>query len=249
MSSNFFINLDSRDRINGNVTNFAVAMNDFSLDPGTEIMLSLESCNFFNLEYPINTHNKTIVFNEASDSNTDYTITLDEGSYTGAEIATEIASKMTTASGNAYTYSGTYDTNNGKLSISDTLPNVFQFKTIDDIFGFDVNNTAQSFLAAQTSVYPVNLAGVEYIDICIPGLLTSTMTTNPNKNGILKRIPLDVPFGSMVTFRNYNDDDSILIEKQLMDNFEVRILTPTGRYYSMPLNSNISIVLKCKVVR
>lgn len=244
-ASNFFIFLDSRNKTYGSNTDFSIFMNGFNLENGVNVQVTVDEVSFFNLQYPINSNNNTIIFQEAKDSGTDYTATLSVGSYTGSEMATEIASKMTAVTGNAYTYAGTYDSNTGKITISVTVPDTFTISSINEIFGINAYTT---FASTKTSDMSVNLAGVEYVDICLPSLLSGNMTSNYNSNGIIKRIPMTVPWGSLMAYRAQQSDDSVVINKEYLDNIVVRVFNPDHTIYELPDNAHISIVLRCSRV-
>lgn len=242
--SNFFIFLDSRQRSYGNNTNFSVGLNDFNFSNNESVSVSVDEVNMFNLQYPINSTNKTITFQEDGVAS-DLTATLTEGNYTGSEIATELQTQLNSAGANTYTVS--YNSTTGKLTISDDagLPSTINLTDIDDIFGFV---TPTGFLATHTGTNPINLSGVEYVDILLPNLLTGNMTTSANRNGIMKRIPLDVGWGGLVSYRSQQGDDSVIVNKEALDNVRVEVRNPDNTIYDLPSNANISIVLKCTII-
>jgi len=241
--SNFFINIDSRNRSYGSNALFTVTLNDFDLSPGTHVAVSLSEFSMYNLQYPVNSTNNSIIFKEANDDVTEYTATLDEGNYTGAEIATEIALQLNTSTGNAYTYSVAYDSKTGKLTITLTLPEVFKLVSANEIYGYSAGT---GFASVTTGNYPLNMSGVEYIDVLIPTLSNSNVTTNDNIYGLIKRIPLEVAWGSLLSYKSMESDDSIEVDAGYLNNLRIDVRNPDASIYDLPENSHISVVLKCK---
>lgn len=239
----FYIFLDSRYKSAGSNSNFSVNYQDANLEPGMEVAVSLESCQFYNLEYPINQYNNVIQFREANDDGTTYSTTLTAGNYSGSELATEIESKLNSATGNAYTYTVSYNNNTGIFTIGGLLlPDTFKIVLINEIFGIDVMS---SFAVSKTGKRPAILAGVRFVDILFPSLISANMTNNPNNLGIMKRIPLDYSWGSLITYEQQESDQSVIIQKEYLNNIRVQVRRPDGFYYLLPDNSYISIVLKC----
>jgi hypothetical protein len=243
MSDNFYIFLDSRYKSAGSNSNFSVNYQNSNLEPGMEVAVSLESCQFYNLEYPINQYNNVIQFREALNDGVTYTATLTNGNYSGSELALEIQDKLRTASGNGYLYTVSYNDNTGIFTIAGLiLPDVFKIVLINEIYGID---TMSGFSITTSGSRPAILAGVRFVDILFPSLISANMTNNPNNLGIMKRIPLDYPWGSLITYEQQESDQSVLIQKEYLNNIRVQVRRPDGFYYLLPDNSYISIVLKC----
>ena len=94
----------------------------------------VESFSCFNSFYNVNSNNNTIVWNE---NETDKMSTLTIGSYTGSQLASELATKLTADGVEIYT--GTYDSKTGKITISNpSLTFYLDFTTTNNhsLFGF-----------------------------------------------------------------------------------------------------------------
>jgi len=212
---------------------------------GSSVEISVDQVILFNLQYPINQYNKTITFQENSDTGVSYTATLTEGSYTGSEIATEIASQLTANTGNAITYTGSYDNNTGKLTISASALN-FKLTSINEIFGYEVMT---SFASSKVGDYPVNLSGPDYVDLLCPSLVNDNMISRSlTTTGIMKRIPLTVGFGGLVNYQSSQPDDSIIVDRSYLETIRMKLQNPDGSSYLLPSNSHVSITLRCRVL-
>ncbi len=243
MSNNFYIFLDSSDKVNGTVSDFSVNFSSFNFQPGTECSVSLDQFTMYNLQYPVNATTNSIVFQENSVA-VSATATLTIGNYSGNQIATEIASKMTTASLNAYTYTGAYNSNTGKLTITADAAHTFKLITINAIYGY-ASGTA--FANSAIGSYPLNMSGVNYIDVLLQGLSSNNMSSSKNSSSIIKRIPVDCIWGELISFNSQESDDSILVDHSSLENIQVRIINPDGSFYENQ-NQECSIVLKCSLI-
>jgi hypothetical protein len=242
-STHFFIFIDSRNKITGTNSNFNLSMNDHNVEPGINVAVSLDECTFYNMQYPINSTNNSIVFQE-NDTASDITATLTPGNYTGSEIATEIQTQFNSVGAN--TYSVSYNENTGKLTIAGlTLPDDVKLISINEIYGF---NAGSSFAASIVGDNQVSLAGFEYVDLLLPSLLSNNITTNNNTNGIIKRIPLDLPWGSLITYKQQESDQSVIINKEYLNNLTCRLRNPNATDFDLPDNAYLSIVLKCTYI-
>ena len=238
-NKHFFIFIDSRDKIYGTNTDFSIQENNFDLEPGLSVSVNLDECIFYNLQYPINSTNNTIIFQENSTA-TDLTFSIDEGNYTGSELATILATELDSAGANTYTV--THDDNTGKFSISIVAPDNFKFIQIDELFGFDVMTT---FLSAKTGDNPAILSGHEYVDLMLPGLISQNITSNNNNNGLIRRIPLDVNWGGLCVYKAAESDQSIVVNKEYLNNLRIELKNPDSTFFQLPDNSHLSITLKC----
>ena len=238
-SNNFYYFIDSRNKIYESNADFSISESDFNLEPGVSVSIALDECVFYNTQYPINSNNNTFIFQE-NDTATNITATLTPGNYTGSSIATELQTQMNSVGSN--TYSVSYDSGTGKLIISETLPDNFKLVSINEIFGFEIMT---SFEATRTGDNPAVLSGVEYVDLMLPSLISNNVSTNNNRNGIIKRIPLDLPWGSLIVYKSQESDQSVIINKEYLNNIQVRLLNPDGTVFDLRENSHLSIVLKC----
>ena len=241
--SHFFLFADSRYKINGSNSNFQVSHASSNLEAGVEVAVSVDSVTFYNSEYPINSYNNVIQFREALDDVTTYSATLTPGNYSGSELALEMQTQLNSATGNAYSYVVTYNNNTGKITIAGLLlPDVFKIVSINEIYGIDVMT---GFSVTTTGSNIAILAGVEYVDLCLPSLISGNMSNNLNEYGLMKRISLDYPWGSLITYNQMESDQSVIIQKEYLDNLRIQLKRPDGQYYGLSDNSYLSVVLKC----
>lgn len=245
-SSTFFVFIDSANRSAGVANNFSINMKNLNLRPGVQCAVSLESLTLLNVQYPVNSTNNTVTFKENSDDITIFTATVPEGVYTADDYAVALALAMTNAAGVANTYTGTYNSTNGKITIACTLPDTYKLVSINSLSGYV--SPQSSFAATSESDYLVNLAGAAYIDLLLTGLDSQNMTSSQtNTNGIFARIPLDQPFGSLVNYRSNESDDSIVVAHENLENINIRIRNPDGTNYELQ-NTDFSVILKCKFI-
>ena len=238
-SNNFYYFIDSRNKIYESNADFSISESDFNLEPGVSVSVALDECVFYNTQYPINSNNNTIIFQE-NDSISNLTMTLTPGNYTGSDLATEFQTQMNTIGGN--TYSISYDSGTGKLTITEILPANFKLVSINELYGFDTMN---SFQASKTADNPAILSGVEYVDLMLPSLISNNVSTNSNTNGIVKRIPLDLPWGSLIVYKSEESDQSVIVNKEYLNNIRVQLYNPDHTIFDLSNNSHLSVTLKC----
>lgn len=244
MSNSFFIYIDSEDRTSGVSNSFSVQLSDFNLKQGASVHVSLHECSFLNCEYPINSNNNTITFYEASSTATLYTATIAEGNYSSTTFPTALKSALESASGNAYTYTVSIASATDKLTISTTLPAVFQLVSVPSWTGL---SSGTSFAATTTGTYPLNLSGIEYVDLLCPTLINDNINIGVNTNSILKRIPITVPYGSLSFYQSQGEDESVAVDPLRLNNLRFELRRPTGELYDLN-GQRLSVVLKCTSV-
>lgn len=239
MSSYIFIN--SNDRLyksSSSPSDFLIQINTAASEmPKTS--LSLEQISFLNLEYGINSNNNTLVFRENSDDVTSFTITIPEGNYTSTTFPTALKTAMDAAGANTYTV--TYSSTTGKLNITTTIPDTFKLVSgsLLNYIGYE----ATSFLTAHSALFPLNLSGSSYVDVCL-GLLNRNMKTGINYGRVFARIPLNVGFGSLISYVNYSDKDDVTISSDELDELRIQLFDDQNKLLVLPNNCVVSIVLK-----
>lgn len=243
MSSYVFIN--SNDRLyyaSSTPSNFTALINTASSEiPKSHV--SLESITFYNLEYGINSNNNTLIFQENGVA-ADISITITPGNYTDSTYIAALKAEMDAAGANTYTV--TYNATTSKLSITTTIPDTFKLVggTMLDYMGFEVGT---SFQTAATGDYPLILSGTTYVDLCL-GLLNRNMKTGRNYGRIFARIPVNVNYGSLVSYVNSSDSDDILISTESLDEYRVELFNDRGYHMVLPTNCIVSIVLKVETI-
>lgn len=195
--------------------------------------LALKKVSFMNGRYNIHSGNKTIVFQEDGTAS-DLTATLTEQNYTAAQLATEIASKMTTASANTITCS--YDSQTFKFTISTdgTSLKLTSGTTCLKELGF----TAQTSFTntSITSDLVVRLDGTQYVDVISNSLHSINKSTNDRS--ILARIPVQAAVGELVVweanelvFHDFSSDQVQSLNMRLQDD--------QGNSFTLPANCSV----------
>lgn len=195
--------------------------------------IRLDRVTFANTVYPIRSVNNSIVFTEGGGDLT-ATITADR-IYTGSQIATEIATQMTSAGGDTYT--GSYDSNTKKITISsDGTFNITSSTTCLRELGWVAFSTAVS---SYTSAYPVRLDSTSYVDII--GNFTSRNISSNGYSNILARVVVDQNFGTNIHYVNYSQD-MLPLNSYELDSFHLRLQDDQGRLFTLPPNSPVNYV-------
>lgn len=206
--------------------------------------ISFESIIFPNTYYPINQTNNQVYFQENSITGVTYNCALTIQSYNGAEMAVELQTQLNATAGIANTYVVTYDTQKKKLQVSaGVLPNSIKFvsgtNNANALLGFDT--TLQNFDNFNEAENPIDITGPLFVDV-VSNISASNFSTS-NRSNILARIPIQVPFGSIVYYQD-TTDDKIKTNYNGLTNLEFRLLTDKGDQYILPSNSEVSYVLK-----
>lgn len=201
--------------------------------------ITLESVEFPNTVYPINSTNNKIYFSE--DGGGTLTATLDANHYTGAQIATEIKTQLEAAGGGTYTV--TFDSQTQKLTIAvggavTTVGFVVGENNCYDELGFAPPSAVS---ASITSNFPVNLSGSQYVDI-ISNLSTLNYSTTHTAR-VLARIPLYQPFGNMIYHVPPNPTKMIVSDTQITE-FFMQLRDDKGSFWQIPRNSHVSLAFK-----
>ena len=252
MSRSLYLN--SKDAINPttpHLANWIVPTLD--LNQIVQYGVRVKSVTFNNARYTVHDGNNKITFTEFDGTaNTDsYTITLTNQCYTGSQLATEIASKMTTASSadQTLTYSGSYDSQTKKITITltDGLPNVFKFVAVANdayrLAGFTDSDIANQTLAvSQTSDTMVDLAGTKYVDVLTRSLSTSNISSSTTSS-ILCRVPMTTDIGSVIYY--INDDSSVLtLRNDNIEQIDVELRDDEGVLFVLDANHDLAINLE-----
>lgn len=204
--------------------------------------ISIQQVVLPNAVYPINSNNNKLYWNE--DGGATITSTITPGSYSGTQIASEIATQMN-ADSIGRTYGCTYSSITKKLTVTESvgLPNTFAFFSgSNDIItetGFDGNGSTHS--TTYVANYPVYLAGTQYVDIQCD--ISSNNYSSNGKSNVLQRIPITANFGSVIIHQEPSDD-FIRLNEESLNTLEIRILDDKGNLWDLPANAQVSAVLK-----
>ena len=241
--SKFLVLLNSDDRVSGDSTDFTCTISEYNLAPGTTISVGVHSVNFLNLQYPVNSTNNMIIFQENSVVS-NLTATIAVGNYTYTEFVTAVKSALDNAGANTYTV--TFNLNTSTISITTVLPDTFKIISINNkLTGMDVTS---AFASSATGLYPINLSGNEFVDLQLLGFSSENLTSNVyNSNGIAARIPLISGFGDLVEYNAFFPDSSMTIDHQSLAYIRCRLRNPNGTAYQLG-NQSLSIVLICEKI-
>lgn len=247
--------LDSRDCVNANEPHRAQwSIPSLELSDLVQYKIRVESFTLNNVVYPVNRFYNKMTFEEDDGKATDtYTITLTNQDYTGSQLATEIASQMTTASTASlgFTYSGSYNSQTKKITITltDGLPNTFRFTTPTlsnnayRIAGFtSAGITGQILAVTQTSNSVIDLAGTKYLDIISRSLSTGNVSSS-GTSSVLVRIPVSADFGSVLFYQNDNPE-ALTLRNDNLENVDIQVRDDEGNPYELDSNHHVSLVIQ-----
>jgi len=195
-------------------------------------------------------------------------ITLPAGNYTGSTLASQLQSLM---NGNIYTganisFTVSYDSGDNSISIScsgtgtqwrfitdaelqNTYIRLMVGNSVDpanprsasDILS--VHSTSDMFRSGE--VYKcefMNIHPINNIYITSPNL-GSFDTLSPFSNNVIKKVPINVPYGYMIIDQNSTNNDFLNCSKQTTRTIEFHIKDSRGRYVNMHgMNISFSIV-------
>ena len=208
--------------------------------------LSLQNIEFPNVVYPINEYNNQFSFSESGGAT--ITTTLTSNSYTGTQFVAALAAQMTAVSVAVRTYTGSYDSQTKKATITvgagtfRFMPNASTALSLYESLGMDESLlTTRTTAASQTSEYPINVSGSSYVDV-VTNLSTLNYSLDTTAN-VLVRIPLINAFGSMV-FYEPSTDDRLAVDGQNLTELEVRLRDDHGNPWKLPSTAHLSITLK-----
>lgn len=185
--------------------------NTLSANFNSAYKLRLVSCAIPLTYYNVNNTNNKIYFVEHPNSHA--VATLTNGYYTTNTLATHVASVMSAASPNTYTYTCSYNTTSNAFIISvsaSTFKLEFNDSKINSAYkllGFNKSDTNTA--SSHTSVYQpmLNLTNV----ICVRSSELSSRLIRSNiinqmYDNILQIIPINVAIGELLYYNNPNDD-------------------------------------------
>lgn len=171
--------LDSRDRINKQITDSNNCILRVEPAVGGFDKIELLSFTVPNIQYNINANNNKVYF---TDGVTNWTATLTSGAHNYISLPIELKAQMEDVSG--LTFDVSYDETTFKLTVT-VSSGVFQFK-----FGTFTTNSAAALLGYQESdtvlasshpsYYSVNLSLPPYFYIYSPELGRHVSSSNPN---------------------------------------------------------------------
>lgn len=211
--------------------------------------LSLQNVEVPNVVYPINAYYNTVYWHEVSGADS-LSAALTANNYTGTQLATALATAMTTesaANGSTRTYSGSYDSQSKKLTLtvagdtfyweagSDTDPYCY------DEMGLQRSLMPKAAAASQVSDFPINVSGTQFVDV-VTNFSNHNFSTGTTGN-ILARVPMDLGFGNVVT-KTLVDKEKLFISVSHIDEIRISLRDDRGNPWILPANAHISLTLR-----
>ena len=252
MTSKFLL-IRSEDRITATDTPSSFSVNLHTSIEDKIKAVELIAYNFSNSTYNVNSTNKSFYVSEnfgdivppLADTET---ITLTEGIYTGASLATEIQARLQ-ASGltQALNYTSTYSTTTLKLTISLSggstfilgFSNAATSSKAYKLLGFN-KSTDTADATSAVSVRSINLSGMEYVLINIDGIIEGNILSTGSDFGHFY-IPLsNVDIGSW-SLKYKNETYENILPYYVGRKLNIRVLYDGT---NVDLNTDWSILLK-----
>jgi len=171
------------------------------------------------------------------------------GTYSGVDMATEIARAMNATPGIANSYSASYNQSTLKLTITANIPNTFSIlsnSTCLQELGFAPTNTG--FAVSHTSPYVVNLIPTRYVDIVINHGTNSLSTGLTNRSNILARCKFSVPYGSVEKYE-IQTPMYHTVSRTALSTIELRVYNDKSRLVQLSPNHSITFTLDIQPVQ
>jgi len=236
MSIYIYLNSKEATYTTDNPAEFTATLNNTSFY-SQNTYISLHQVSFINSEYPINSKNNTLIFEENGNT-PDLTATITAGSYTITEFQTVLKDALETAGLN--TYSITYNSNTKKLTI-DAGANTLRIVggSILEYIGFEASS---SFASSITGSHNINLSGTTYYDVVL-SLPFGCLKSGNYYGNIAGRIPVQNSYGDLVV-GIFDHEKGIPLSTENLDEIRVEIFDDRGQRAELSKNTVVSIVLK-----
>ena len=205
----------SADRFSGTIYNFNINVPSFILNhrPDEVIKITLVDFVLKRNKYPIDSNNNRFNVSETQNSVVyDYSITITAGNYNVYQLATQVATQLTTASP-YYTYSISWDSISGYYTFTITTKTAYAVGSAS--FDFNVARSAFELLGFAKSTYSFTgstLTSVKMVSLTgETSIYLRTNLTTPNfdyANGeyglsdVLAKIPIIVPPYATIVFQD-----------------------------------------------
>lgn len=220
--------------------------------------LHLKSISFPNLEPTIRTGVNDVLnltlYTGAGVLIGTYDFTFDEQYYTALDFAAAFQLSLNTTDG-AGGWIVSYNPNSYKFSIvvpanrkirltnitDKTLPNYRLLR----MTGFSKWALQSLATGTYTSTQTVDFSGTKYVDI-LTNARTNVITTGNNNSGVVARVPIEVPFGTIVHYQNQDDamDSGIMLTAGDLMNLHIRLFDEWGNTFLIPDSSEVMIHFK-----
>lgn len=220
------VHINSTYRDNGTFDNFNISLQK----PVSYSKVTLLDCTIPNSQWLINSTNNNLKFTEAS---TILNAIIPIGSYTISQFVTVLATSINSAS--THTYSVTYSTTTGQLTITSTVNFTLLLGTYPTslayIMGFAQNNYSSTSLSL-TSPNPVNLSPPLYLHVSFPNIgIPNCIIAGKQPFGGTFPIPQT---GNSFSISNYSEECCYRLHSTISNLSQIQVLvrnsdgTPAG---------------------
>jgi hypothetical protein len=165
-------------------------------------------------------------------------------SYTGATLASQLATQLTNLTSAAVTFTVTFSSSTGRLTIS-TAGGTFSFSSqtelqVETILGLEGLTSENGNLTSFTTL-PLRLDGTSFVDVLFDVLSTRTLIHN-NNNRCVGRIQMMNPPGSMCYYENTNHDaDGLMLALKQLQTLHITLVNEWGNVFLLPANAHTSL--------
>lgn len=237
------VNIDSRDRIDGNFDSFTVKLPQVVKGRSVKLRSAEIPCTM----YQISSGYDTILFSEFTFNFLSATLT--QGTYTTAQLCTEIATQMTAQSGVGITYACVYNSITDTFTISNSgggggfrlrfADGAASGQFIHEKLGFSATNTSSQ--TSHTSTQSPNLGPPNYLYIYISGF--GTEIDSAQNRSIFGKVQLTGNTYSVTRFASELYDIGFYAQSGwLTDTFTVTIRDYNNRSVNMRSDWSLSLV-------
>jgi hypothetical protein len=245
INPNFYkLFIDTSQKTYGSNTSSSFFLEDNIINEYSSFNVQLNKCAIVHSQYPTNSNNNTLVFYENNNDVASATITIPEGTYTGATYASTLATLLTTeslATLNGYTYTVTYDSVTFKITIS-AGANVFRIDSASTCeLQLGLSTYEVSHVTTQTMASTVQLAGTKYVDVTI-SFNTDNIGGIYNYN-VLERIHIIAGFGGYIFFENNSHQVVHRVRSNELNNIKIELRDDLGNVFEEQVNAYNSYTL------
>lgn len=227
--------INSKDRSLGDLNKFQINKN---LNLTGFDCFAVQSFQFTNNIYPINSYNNTLIIGVVMATGT---ITIAEGNYNATQLITEIINQLNTL-GFTTVFSGSFNNITDKITITSTLLNISSLSgTLAPIIGFTTSFTPA---LSVTGNNPVNISYTKYINFCSNHLLKYNKPNikTDNNNNILYTLNNNYySFGSSIREIPRNLQIMKWSYDETINNFDIYILDDNNN--PVPMNNSEWVIV------
>ena len=181
---------------------------------GHSVEVELLDCELPISYYPVNSTNNKIVFNYSISGS--LSITIEPGQYS----ATEMASYLT-----AQGLPTSYKAKTNKFTFTPSSAGYFSTATTSHkILGVSTGSSSQSVIVGTKQV---NLSGITNIFVKLMNLSIENIDSEGKQSGLLAKIVVNQPFGTVLLYEDFHHSKNILADKQI-ERLEIKLVDADG---------------------